>query len=287
MTPRQFADLAAVIALHSEELSTAGGPDAVTLHRVWRRAVECFSMWREELQHNPSPALYAEVFAAELAIRAWCTAVSESEHSGESRGTAVAAKISSELLALRCMMLQALAADLGLTTSEAAAVDRFRRRCERWCDLLLGPIVARTGVAECTFRPERAMEFGRGFAADPGGKAAWQLVIAGLRVAFTEADAFCGVRKEHDVDHAANLASVIFASFPRSAFSSTGTLCDPQLARLTRVSRETSPKKHSPKKLNLSTTVQAVHEPPSLPAPAPHAQQPISFSRLRKRSPKQ
>lgn len=286
VTPCQFADLAAAIALHSEELSTAGGPDAATLHRVWKQTLKCFAAWREELKQSPSPSLYAEAFAAELPIRVWCAAVAENGEPGDNRGAAVASKINRELLAFRCVMLQALAADLGLSTSEAAAIDRFRRRCERWCDVLLGPIAARTGAAECAFRPERATEFGRNFTAEPGGLAAWQLVMAGLRVAFAEADSYRSVRKVQHDDRAAELAGVLFASFPRGAFASSGNLLDPQLSRLTRVPRETAPKKIETRNYT-SPVAKPTHESPPLAAPAPHTQQSISFSRLRKRTPKQ
>jgi hypothetical protein len=64
VTPRQFADLAAAVALHSDELTAAGGPNVATLHRVWKCSVDCFADWREELHRAPSPSLYAQVFAA-------------------------------------------------------------------------------------------------------------------------------------------------------------------------------------------------------------------------------
>jgi hypothetical protein len=287
VTPRQFADLAAAIALHSDDLPAACAPDAVKLHRVWKRAIECFANWRKELLRNPSPSLYAEVFAAELPIRVWCGAVADGRDQTGGRGAAVAANINRELLALRCVILQALAADAGLSPSEAAAVDRFRRRCERWCDVLVGPIAARTGAAESAFRPDRALEFGQRLKTEPSGRAAWQLVIAGLRIAFAEADSYRGAREDRDVNRAVDLASALVTSFPRGAFASSGTLRDPYLGRLTRVANETAPRKISAKKPKAASAPPMVHEPLSSPPPAHHESPAISFSRLRKRSPKQ
>lgn len=287
MTSRQFAELAAAVALHSEELSAAGGPNVATLHHVWKRTVDCFADWREELLQAPSPSLYARVFAAELPIRVWCTAVAEGKGERDSRGSAIATKINNELLTLRCLMLQALAADVGLSRSEAAAVDRFRRRCERWCDLLLGPITVRTGTAECTFQPDRAREFGERFTADLAGKAAWQLVIAGLRMTFTEAESYRSAPQFQPTDRAAALASAIFASIPARAFKSDGLFRDPQIGRLSRIPQETAPKKPSKRQPTASSITPAVDKPQPSLGPSPQAHPPISFTRLRKGSPKQ
>jgi len=287
VTPRQFADLAAAIALHSEELPAAGGPKSEVLHRVWKRTVECCQAWRGELQRSASPFLYAEFFAAELPLRVWCTAVAEGKRRGDSRGAAVAAKINSELLTLRCVMLQALAADVGLSRSEAAEIDRFRRRCERWCDVLVGPVAIRTGAAECAFQPDRAFEFGEQFTANPAGKAAWQLMIAGLRMAFTEAEAFRSTPQSESTPRAAALVSVLLASFPPGAFMSSGMLRDPQVGRLSRVTQETTPKSRSRNKSKSSIPPSAFQEPQAVLGSSPHSHQPISFTRLRKGSPKQ
>jgi hypothetical protein len=287
VTPRQFADLAAAIALHSEELSTAGGPNSEALHRVWKRTVECCQAWRAELQRAPSPFLYAEFFAAELPLRVWCAAVAEGKSRGESHGAAVAAKINGELLAFRCLMLQALSADVGLSKSEAAAVDRFRRRCERWCDMLLGPVVFRTGAADSTFQPDRAFEFGERFTGNLAGKASWQLMMAGLRLSFTEAESFRSASHPKGTARAAALVGAIFASLPPAAFLSSGTLRDPTIGRLSRTTQETAPKKRSRKPSKPSVAAPALQEPQPSHGPPLHTHSPISFSRLRKGTPKQ
>ncbi|MBA3314326.1 MAG: hypothetical protein M3552_01450 [Planctomycetota bacterium] len=286
MTPRQFADLAAAVASHFEELSNAGGPDAASLHRVWKRASRCLMFWREELFSKATPSLYAEIFAAELPIRVWCTAVAASgRKAGECNAAAVAGKINAELLELRCLALQALAADHGLTNSEAAAMDRFRRRCERWCDALLGPIVGRTGVTEFAIRPDRATDFAEQFSADPSGSATWPLVTAGLRLTFAEADSFRGPDEGRSGTAAADLASAIFASFPAEAFSSGGLLRAAHVGRTARVPKETALKKvvRTPLAPNAASANVAA-TPKASQIPRPH--QPISFVTLRKRGSK-
>lgn len=288
VTPCELADLATVVAAHAEALSAAGGPEPATLHRVWKRSVRCLRAWREELFSSATPALYAEIFSAELPIRIWCTAVTSSGvATADNGGSAIAAKVFADLLELRCMALQALAADHGLTASEAANIDRFRRRCERWCDVLLGPLVGRTGVTDYTVHPDRAADFAERFSADPSGKAAWQLMTAGLRLAFAESDGFRGFEHHRDGNATTELASALFASFPTEAFSSTGRLRDPQVTRLCRVTQEGVPAGR-PQKRRGPMVTRSSHD--ELEAPAsqpPHVNQSISFANLRKRHTKQ
>jgi hypothetical protein len=286
VTPRQFADLAASVAAHSEELSATEGPDAATLHRVWKRAVRCLRAWREELIHRATPSLYAEIFSAELPIRVWCTAIAASERQvrGSGSAAAVAGKINSELLELRCLALQALAADHGLTTSEAAMLDRFRRRCERWCDAMLGPIIGRTGVTDFAFRPDRASDFAEQFSADPRGTATWPLVAAGLRLAFAEADDFRGPDEGRDCDASTDLAAALFASFPIEAFTTHGQLRSVLVGRASRVPQETAPRKPARTSSASAKSKPADAIAPPQSVPRPHIA-PISFASLRKRGP--
>ena len=279
MSPRQFADLAVAVARHAEELSFGDGPDAAALHRVWKRAGRCFRIWREELVTSATPRLYAELFAVELPLRVWCTAVVPSRRS-RSAGASIAGRVFSDMLELRCMVLQALAADYGLTAVEAATLDRFRRRCERWTDVLIGPLAARTGVSDFAVRPDRAGEFAGEIESDPFGDATWPLIAAGLRLTFAAADEFRGPAAERQTAPAAELSSAILASFPPAAFGGDGCLRSPAAGRVGRIVNETAPTRrhqiHRP-------SAPVVTPPPPVEAPRPpHG---ISFVSLRKRRP--
>lgn len=281
MSPRQFAALAVTVARHAEDLSAAGGPDPAALHRVWKRSAQCFHGWREELVSAASPRLYAELFAAELPLRIWCTAV---DAAGRSRpgspGPAVAGKVFSDLLDLRCMALRALAAEYGLTASEAAAVDRFRRRCERWTDVLVGPLADRSGVTDYAARPDRAADF-VGDPADPLGAAFWPLATAGLSLAFTAADGYRGPAGPRDAAPAAGLAAAITSTFPASAFRAEGVLRSSVLARVGRVVDERRFLRRTPRR------PPALHGEPAATQKPPvgHARPlgSISFASFRKR----
>jgi hypothetical protein len=288
VSPRQFADLAAIVARHAEELTAAGGPDPAALHRVWRRASRCYRLWREEIVTAATPRLYAEVFAAELPMRVWCTAVAGACRDRPDRtGPAVASKVFADLLDLRCMALQALAADHGLNAAEASALDRFRRRCERWADVLLGPVADRTGVPDFAFRPERAADFAA--VDDPAGETFWPLVAGGLRLAFAAADGFRGPEAIRNTSHAtalgaAALGAAVLACVPAAAFAADGRLRSPVVSRVGRVVEERRPGRA--KRVVRKPAVPLNEVPVELPtveAPRPHG--PISFASLRKRRP--
>jgi hypothetical protein len=261
VSPRQFAELAAIVARHAEDLSAGRGPDAAALHQVLTRASRCFRQWKQELSVAASPQLYARIIAAELPLRVWCTAVSAKSDT-HAAGPAIADKIFGELLELRCLMLQALAADHGLTAAEAALLDRYRRRCERWTDALLAPLVVRTKLTDFAICPERTLDFATPAATDPQGMASWPLAVVGLRLAFTPADRFRRTESSAEDGVADTLAAAILASFPASAFGTEGRLRCPSLARIGRIVAETAPPSIRPR---------AARRPPLPPAASPPA----------------
>lgn len=66
----------------------------------------------------------------------------------------------------------------------AAALDRFRRRCERWTDLLLGPLLVRFGIAAYAHDPRRSWEFGEDQLADTPLDVSQHLVRPSFLAAF-------------------------------------------------------------------------------------------------------
>jgi hypothetical protein len=281
VSPRQLAELAVAVARHAEELSAADGPDPAALHRVWKRSARCFRHWREQLLGTATPALYAELFAAELPLRVWCTAVAAGRSAPGAAGAAVAAKIFSDLLDVRCTALQALAADHGLTASEGAALDRFRRRCERWTDMLIGLVAGRSGVTDYAARPDRAVDFA-GDPADPFGDSFWPLITAGLRLAFAPAETFRGASEPAEAAPVIGLAAAVVSTFPVCAFGPEGVLRPLLLARAGRVVKEGRPQPRQ----RLRLPPAPVAEPATLqPPPAETLPHLISFASFRKRRP--
>ncbi len=65
-----------------------------------------------------------------------------------------------------------------------AAADRFRRRCERWTDLLIGPALVRYGISAFAYDARRSWEFGEDFDDDPASEMMHRIVQPTLRSAF-------------------------------------------------------------------------------------------------------
>ena len=277
MSPRQ---LAVVLARHADSLGADQGPDAAALQRVGGRASRCFQHWRDELIAEATPPLYAVLFAAELPLRVWCTAAALPRF--RSAGPAVADAVFGELLDLRCLALQALAADYGLTAKEAASLDRFRRRCERWTDVLIGPLTSRTGKADFAFQPDRARDFADPNPGDVEHDASWPLIVGGLRLTFAAVGNQYQGPGNRVGEAASELAAAMLASIPWSAFDGDGCLMTPGLARAGCVVPESALPRTAPHTVRRPAPSAA--EAQSLPAP-PRQPSSISFASLRKRRP--
>jgi hypothetical protein len=75
----------------------------------------------------------------------------------------------------------------GFGVNDLVALNRLRRRTERWTDVLVGAVLLEHGVAEFAFDAERARHFARELhhsKSTPGHPFQWQLMIASLRAAF-------------------------------------------------------------------------------------------------------
>ncbi len=279
MSPRLLADLAVILARHAEALGGDRGPDAAALSHVERLADHYFRQGHDELLSAATPGLYAVLFAAELPLRVWCTAVALPRWAASVPPEAE--ELFGKLLDLRCLALRALAADHALTSREAASLDRFRRRSERWNDVLLGTLLGRTGRIEYAFQPDRANEFAESSGSDDGGRRTWPLIAAGMRLTFASADREYRTSASRIATELSPLAAALLACFPRSAFDGDGRLLAVHLARSGRIVNESPPAATVPRPVSRPS---ALLPPPST-RDAPKPATGISFASLRKRRP--
>ncbi|MDP1798500.1 MAG: hypothetical protein Q8K78_13495 [Planctomycetaceae bacterium] len=125
--------------------------------------------------------LAKEVFSIEVATRLFSTVLGSLDHvrkSPEYRPIADHA-----LFAIQHVRTRLLA--MMLTGDEQhAAADRFRRRCERWTDMLIGPCLVRFGTAAFAHDARRSWEFGEDLLSDAGMDILRQLVRPSLLAAF-------------------------------------------------------------------------------------------------------
>lgn len=118
-------------------------------------------------------------------------------------------------------VLSLLSSDGLLPLDEQIALNRFRRRMERWTDALLGPLIAAWGVGEFAFDTQRAAEFSSDSQQGPlhsSAETLMPLLVSGLSAALPQ---------QADADRERtmlNLAIVraILSAFPDEAFGGRG-----------------------------------------------------------------
>lgn len=98
-----------------------------------------------------------EILAADLLLRVWGSLqVARDRRRGVAFAQPILEHVVYSIQHVRARLLQ-----LVLCCGEpAASLDRFRRRCDRWTDVLIGPILVKFGTGFFAYDPQRAWEFG-------------------------------------------------------------------------------------------------------------------------------
>lgn len=166
----------------------------------------------------------AEILSAELLTRVWCGVLTaydlrhESSYAGPIARGVLLGQAKARRDALR--LLAECPAEL---RERAGRLDQWRRKVERWTDVLLGNLVVQYSLSELAFVEERAREFGLVLSVQGSGdprQSVWGFVVAGLRLAFT-AQGSCAW--EPSADDAPILRAVL-ATFPADAFTAEGVI---------------------------------------------------------------
>jgi hypothetical protein len=125
-----------------------------------------------------------EVLAAELLVRVLGTVLAAQD---KQRDQSHARPIIEHIL-LAVQHARSKALELVVHAGDpVASVDRFRRRSERWTDVLVGPALARHGVAVFAHDARRAWEFGEEQLTSETGPGARRMFHTGYRAAFRDA----------------------------------------------------------------------------------------------------
>lgn len=125
-------------------------------------------------------ALAAEMLIGDMLLRVWSTLLAiQDRRAGQNNARAVLDLAIFNLQHVRHRLLAALIVD----ANEFAELDRLRRRCERWTDVLLGPLVVRFGLAQYAHDPRRAWDYGED-AAITSSDIADRMLRSGYQTAF-------------------------------------------------------------------------------------------------------
>jgi hypothetical protein len=250
MHARELVDVAGLVAFNGPLLICGQHqPTAVPLEQYWSTSKFRFESWARTLKayatlsKDPSHADFDcrvdvratldEIFASEILTRVWSAVLV----AGDRRNNANLAEpiarnvLSSHLEARRRAMTLLLDPD-GLGVQQATAVNRLRRRAERWTDMLIGGLLHLCDAREFAVEAERAEDF----AVDldrhrdgPGSDQAWRLSLVSMRNAFQSGISVVTA----NADANARISASILGCFPGELFDSTGLFHSLWMTRLT------------------------------------------------------
>jgi hypothetical protein len=132
----------------------------------------------------------------------------------------------------RHRVLTLMARGEGIETQAAVRLNRLRRRCERWTDLLVGRLSGDQDLTEFAIDPRRAQDFAEDAPCRRGAmptKADWPLVLGSLRMAFQRE--LGPVSPNADLN--ARIALGVLTCFPSEMFDSTESFRSLWLMRIT------------------------------------------------------
>ena len=198
LSAKSIAELAFIHSRVSRrQLAAFQRPSAESLKQFWQSSRGLERRWMNLLeQENPaaSPSvesierLAPRVFTSEIVVRIWSTllAALDAQQPDEDL-IRLARSVVGSYVRVRTEILSRLLKTPNEQQIRSTNIDQLRRRCERWNDLLLGPVAVQTNCFEFAFNAERARDFGEEMiSADSSTRlnAAEHLVSAGLHLTF-------------------------------------------------------------------------------------------------------
>jgi hypothetical protein len=180
-----------------------------------------------------------EVLTGEMLTRVWAAVLAAHDRQlGGHASEPVARSVLIAHLEARHRTLSLMVRGGALGLEWAVRLNRLRRRCERWTDMLVGYLVGiDPDVAEFAVEPDRARDFAEDLryrSQLAGGRHAWPLVLTSIRTAFRRGLA----TSSPNGDLNEQIATSILACFPSEMFDATGLFQSAWLARLSSVSND-------------------------------------------------
>jgi hypothetical protein len=233
----QLVEVAAIAATRGASLiGSPGRLNSAAVEQYWTHSKCRLDRWYRALKHFTSEAAAGrasaaqwhelrptleEIFAGELLTRVFSAVVSLYElRRRQAELEPVVRSVFLGQLEARHRAMSLLAFGPGVGTEEAVALNRLRRRSERWTDLLLGQLHTAADATPWSFDADRTRDFAEDLAWQlrrPGGQAVWPLTLAALRAAF-----HAGLSDSPNFDTNARIAAAVVASLPAEQFDATG-----------------------------------------------------------------
>ncbi len=218
-----------------------------------------------------------QVFAAEMLLRVWGAVLTVRDQSHSEEASAELARhIMILQLKVRHRVLTLLLDEAEQSPVEMANVDRFRRKVERWTDLLLCEMVLRFDLDDFTFDARRSRELGVDYFQNQYDDVCyftWQLLTAGLKSSFDSTEPDDYERYELPAD----CSRAILACLPVDAFHENGPFHTLRFARLLRDGLKPDSPPHDDLPLSFQHPLEFLE-------PLQPATWSLSFSKLRRKS---
>ena len=248
MHSREMVELAALasahgplMVAHTERLPSDG------IERYWTASKCRLDRWSRDLKEaaqgkpvlghrrkgdaSPLRSLVEEVLTGEVLTRVWAGVLTSFDRRhGQQEAEPIGRSVLLGHTEVRIRALSLLVGKSSLTANDAFALDRLRRRAERWTDLLVGHLSVSTDVSEFAMHPTRAQDFADELRQQPHATAAeaWNVTLTALRSAFSTSLS----RVAPNADLNAEIARSVVSCFDPSLFESTGMFRSLWLMRL-------------------------------------------------------
>lgn len=252
MHARDLVELAALLTTQGPALVARGMCiPAGALQQYWAASRARLDHWSKRLKvlgrSKPAGekvkfphvrAVIEEILLSEVLARVWTAvlhAYDDARQVREAEPIARAALLGH--LDIRNRALAMLVASTVVTAEDAAALNRLRRRVERWTDCLLGFLMLHADVVHLAVDAERVRDFAddmRHQMQQKGADQVMPLTLAALKNAFQ-----VGVHERPiSAEYNQRLASMILACLPPDAFEATDVFPSLWVVRLMNITNE-------------------------------------------------
>ena len=226
MNVRHLTEMAGVLSVHAPRIVESSLiVSADSLERVVSSSRKRSEAWLGRMRDLKTgadcwPALYdgrearkpliEEILVSELHARMACGILAAH---GQSQGEKRICRATDDLFrVIQESRRLALRQMLEMAEDERPVVrklDRLRRLCERWTDMLLGTLHCRYGVRHLTFDPAASWDFGQAITPHVSSGTAERIISAGIRVAIPQTLVGVPAHAELHQEFAESLLSIL------------------------------------------------------------------------------
>jgi hypothetical protein len=244
LSVRSVAELSLIVSRGANSLldddSVPTLPTAAAVRSFWQSSRRLQQRWMRILDEEVDKGsvhlvrlerLAPRVFVCEMLVRMWSTVLASLDRSrGTEDLTVISRNVVNGFLQIRHRVLSEL---IGLSEQEyqrVTTMDRLRRRCDRWTDMMIGKLAIEHACFDFSFDPARARDFGEDEIDEStiSSPVVEHLLSAGLRLNFLQHLPAEPIKEPEF----ASLMRAILSSIPSTSFRSDTALLQLQITAI-------------------------------------------------------